>query len=66
MLVPWPSKPKPCEGEEEWDAAKGIGDWQARMERLYAAEAAEDDSTDDDDVDDDDAAVAQPEAEQTS
>ena len=65
LLTPWPRSPGRGAdnrgagngGAEEWNAARGIGDWRARMERIYAAEAAAEvaGSNDDDDDDDDDA-----------
>ena len=64
LLTPWPRSPgggadnrgAGTGGAEEWNAARGIGDWRARMERIYAAEAAAETagSNDDDDDDDDD------------
>ena len=64
LLTPWPRSPGRGAdnrgagngGAEEWNAARGIGDWRARMERIYAAEAAAEvaGSNDDDDDDDDD------------
>ena len=56
LLTPWPraSAPVPAANGEEWDASRGIGDWRARLERIYAAEAAAEaaGSGDDDDSDD--------------
>ena len=52
LLIPW-QKPRPT---EEWDASRGIGDWQSRLEQYnaWAAQAGtaggeEDDSSSEDD-----------------
>ena len=41
-ILPWPRQTESTEtgGEEDWDASRGIGDWRARMQRIYDAEAA--------------------------
>ena len=57
MTLPWPraqAAPDP-----EWDASRGIGDWRARLQRIYDAEAAAEAESDDDD-DDDEADAAAP------
>ena len=59
MIVPVPRSWTAAQGndeEEEWDASRGIGDWRARLQRIYDAEAAAEaaGATDDDDGDDDD------------
>ena len=55
MVFPWPRASNPAAPPtEEWDASRGIGDWRARMQRIYDAEAAADDDDDDDDDGDDD------------
>lgn len=40
-------------GDEAWDASRGIGDWRARMQKIYDAEQNEAGDADDDDDDDD-------------
>ena len=64
MIVPWPrtkqAAAEPSSGsaaaaavEEPWDASRGIGDWRARMQKIYDAEAAESDNDSDDDENED-------------
>jgi hypothetical protein len=63
MVMPVPKSwlPQTPPADEEWDASRGIGDWRARLQRIYDAEAAADAAGDsdvdgggDDDGDDDD------------
>lgn len=50
MLVPWPRTLNACSFREDpWDASRGIGDWRARAEALYAAEAAAEAAAEEDD-----------------
>lgn len=52
LALPWPTAqtaPDPT-----WDASHGVGDWRARMQRIYDAEAAAEEEDDDDSEPDDD------------
>ena len=50
LLVPWPHR-QPA--SPDWDPSNGVGDWQARLAALRAADN-DDGGPDDDDDDDDD------------
>lgn len=47
-MVPWPTSQSTT---PEWDPAHGIGDWEARLAALHAADDAEAESSEEDDED---------------
>ena len=52
MILPWPRSSAAT--DEPWDASRGIGDWRARMQAIYDAEAAAEAATEEEESDDDD------------